>query len=299
MNPREPWTSEEQALAAHLQEWSTGGPSANLDAAVLAQARTAVAVTPRLRRPWLVSVASAAALVLTVGVVWRTLQSPQNEVLAPPPAPVMSAPAPASTEIQALNRAKIEAKASSGSASESREQAGTVAGEATVPMRAAREEAVDRAESATPPTADDALFAPPPEPAPIPSAPPAEPFVAPPPPEERSPPSAEAELQQPVPERIASPEPSRDAAVETASRRERRQSAPVTAQSRSAAADQSTGAPAQVPFEQAVDNIRVMLREGEVRAARTAIMDLRRRFPDQALPADLVRIERLQEPDDE
>jgi hypothetical protein len=81
MTSREPLSPDEQALAERLHGWATGGPSAQLDDRILAQSRAAVGAKRVVRRPWLVSVASAAALVLTVGVVWRVSESPRSDGL--------------------------------------------------------------------------------------------------------------------------------------------------------------------------------------------------------------------------
>lgn len=107
MSSREPLSEEERALARRLDEWSPGSPSAALDARILAQSQSAVAISLKpSRRPWLISVASAAVLVLTVGVVWRTVQAPRDESLIAPPATPAS-DLPAMQRKQALDRVEV------------------------------------------------------------------------------------------------------------------------------------------------------------------------------------------------
>src|SRR5690606_17621569 len=100
MSARDPFTPDEQALADRLRDWSVAGPPAALDARILAQAHGAVAATPghARRRPWLVGVATAAALVLTVGVAWRTMEAPREEVLFESPSMSASDHLPAPRE---------------------------------------------------------------------------------------------------------------------------------------------------------------------------------------------------------
>lgn len=67
---------EERELAARLAALDTGGPSAALDARILAAARAAVApaaTTPASRRPrrWPTAVGAAATLVIAVGLAWQ------------------------------------------------------------------------------------------------------------------------------------------------------------------------------------------------------------------------------------
>lgn len=82
MSEREPLTAQERELADRLTVWKTGAPPPAVEQAVLAQARSATAAVaaPRSRRPpWLVSLASAAVLVVAVGVVWRVVEMPGHE----------------------------------------------------------------------------------------------------------------------------------------------------------------------------------------------------------------------------
>lgn len=116
MNAREPLSPEEQALSNRLGEWSPGGPSAALDARILAQARGAVAAPAKRsqRRPWLVSLASAAALILTVGVVWRTIEAPRDAALIGAPE-IPASDMPVMQEKQEIDRIEITGSRISGS----------------------------------------------------------------------------------------------------------------------------------------------------------------------------------------
>src|SRR5688572_4706600 len=81
-DPREPLDDDERALAGRLSRLGPDGPSAALDAKILAAARAAAAPRPaRTKRHWLAwasippaaitGVGVAAACVLALGVVWQ------------------------------------------------------------------------------------------------------------------------------------------------------------------------------------------------------------------------------------
>jgi resuscitation-promoting factor RpfA len=82
-------------LAAAYRKLPRPEPSPTLDAAILAQARAALA-KPARRTRWPAWVASAAAVTLAVGLAWQVrdrTETGQPAPFAPPPAPAESAPA--------------------------------------------------------------------------------------------------------------------------------------------------------------------------------------------------------------
>lgn len=99
---------EERELAALYARLSKDEPDPSLDAVVLARAMRAV--PPRRRPRWPVALASAAVLVLAVGVGWQLRDSRpdpkdipvaiQERIPAPSPGPA-AAPAPAPAPVQA------------------------------------------------------------------------------------------------------------------------------------------------------------------------------------------------------
>jgi hypothetical protein len=118
MNAREPLSTEERIISDRLRgEWPMVEPGTHLDRAILERAR--ISVVPGHvrgpRQPWLVGLATAATLVLTFGVIWRTMEAPRrDELYRPPGVPVMSTPAtsPASAEaLDAVAPAKTSANA--------------------------------------------------------------------------------------------------------------------------------------------------------------------------------------------
>lgn len=86
-------TREERELGALYRRLPRAEPDASLDARVLAEARRAVASSPRLHSPrWLVGLGTAAVLVLAVGVTWHLkpmrepMREPTQQQTAPTPA---------------------------------------------------------------------------------------------------------------------------------------------------------------------------------------------------------------------
>lgn len=71
--PPDPLDAQESALASRYRKLSSAGPSAELDARILAQARAAVAPARRKRRPWFLGAraGAAAAAVMAAGVAWQ------------------------------------------------------------------------------------------------------------------------------------------------------------------------------------------------------------------------------------
>ncbi len=128
MSTHEALSEQERALAQRLREWSVVGPSAELDASILAQARAEVATSaPRRRRqrPFLVGLASAAVLVLTVGVIWQVAEQPPESLPMPAPAqpefragpqPSSSDPQPAADSYDGLAEADLDAPAAAANA---------------------------------------------------------------------------------------------------------------------------------------------------------------------------------------
>ena len=72
LSPDEPFSEEERELALRLSRLdATAGPSAALDARILAAARKAAAAPARRRRRWPGAVGAAAVLVAAVGLAWQ------------------------------------------------------------------------------------------------------------------------------------------------------------------------------------------------------------------------------------
>lgn len=274
MNAREPLGPEERALASRLREWSVAPPSDALDARILAQARGAVARPARRSRPLLLGLASAATLVLAVGVVWRVLEPPSAE-LAPLPEAV---PQMRATDADAAG--------------------GPGPGSAPAAAEALQDDGYRRAPVPVPPgspalqrpvAARESQSGPPPAP-PAPAAPPAvmaEPLA--------EPPAAAARVQPPpaappAPPPAPAPAPAGTASAgEAADRGSRMLGPPAADQERSrvpeARAEGGNALP-ETPTA-AIARIRTLIAAGALAQARAEVARLRQGSPDLILPPDL------------
>ncbi len=96
MSTHEPLSPQERELAARLASWQVAAPSPEIEQAILARARAAAAAgatAGNRRPPWLVSLASAAVLVLGLGVVWRVMEAPPADGPFTETSPIGGAPA--------------------------------------------------------------------------------------------------------------------------------------------------------------------------------------------------------------
>lgn len=303
MNPREPLSPEEQSLASRLREWSPGAPPEHLDAAILAQARTAVTTSLRRRRhPWRVGVASAAALILTVGVVWRTLESPQNEILISPPAssPVMRPPEPRAAEAKALGRAERRALPSDAPAPAAlgrTEAEEIVGGSSEPPASPVPEDIAVRAQQLRGTPAPDHAFQTPAPPPPPPPEPASEPDPMPLPSSGIAPPQ-EMSYSAPLPtdaesvdEQVEMRTPQAPATDMDRRRGRDAVAPPAGMRNESSHSRSSTNDAARAgAFEQGIETIRGLLQEDRLDEARRAAAELRDRFPDRPLPPDIAEI---------
>lgn len=287
----DPLDQEERALADALARATPrAGPPPELDAAILASARRALAtgtasnaVRPRIRRRWPAVLGVAASLALAVGIAWQLRPAPDTAVPAASEGPpvVFDTPPPASREPMQADPAPAPGTAAS------------PAGEPPVEIPAVREPAPPAPAAARPlpPGREDD------------GAPSAAPST----------PASQPEGRLPIFE--PSPPP-----VDTAIGRKRvRQQAgdhalparaaraPLPASPVPESAEQASRAtagdivfdqeglddepPATVDSPQArrawLDRIRELRDAGELDAARESLGEYRRRYPDLDLPADL------------
>lgn len=296
---REPLTPAEQPFAQRLRAWPAGEPSPQLDARILADARAAVAKRPK-RRPALVGFASAAALVLTVGVAWRVGQEPAQDVLMQAPLPEMRsaeplrgdrdegiAPQPAAPAAGVIEPLESERPAGR-MLDDARDGLGSSAATAPLqdvvqpapPTDAAAAGREDRRQSAPAERLERRRDAPaaPPVPASAPRPPPA--FVPePPPPAERAAPEPDPATSTSESALVLDRQDAGDA-------RRLRLGTPAPAATGEAKAQSDTG------FDAAVAQIRDLLDRGDVDAALAAIARLRKDFSRHEIPPDLLRAER-------
>lgn len=311
----EPLTQEERELADRLARLGASGePSAALDARILAAAHGAVASRPRKPRPrWPLALGAVATLALAIGIAWqlrpsqeqvqvyseapaaaRAIRSsgpsaaeelPVAAAVAPQPAPITAPPEPA-TEAAPLPAEFARPQASSQTAG----QAKAVAEQERDAFPASERSQVRIAPAPPPPPdAQDIVF----------DA--AEPVDVPP---------AQAPAPAPVPSPVDATE---NAAAAGAAARARRESAPEAkaAADEETALDQITVTGTRVErdaagFEdQAIDDqppatadspavqrawlqqIRELVADGEIDAARESLAEFKRRYPHYALPDDL------------
>jgi hypothetical protein len=275
VSAREPLGPEEQALADRLREWSVAPPSAALDERILAQARAAVARPVRRPRPLLIGLASAASLVLAVGVVWRVLEAPP-EPLAPVPEAM---PQMRGAGADAAAPAAATAGDAAATQAPAQRQADAPAGQRAAERGPAR--TAPRAQSPGPaaPAPDLADLAETPvEPAPVPALAPAPaPAPEPPPPPPPAPPARTRGGAEAGAARTPAAPALRIAAPETDDRE----------RGRVLEARRERGSAVAEPATQAIERIRGLIAEGELDQARAQVALLRERWPDLVLPADL------------
>jgi hypothetical protein len=274
VSAREPLGPEEQEAADRLREWSVAAPSVALDERILAQARAAVAPPVRRPRPLLVGLASAATLVLAVGVVWRVLEAPSADL------PAIPAAMPQMRATDADTATVPEPASAAAGAQPTGEEVATPAPAQRQPDPDARQGAaapLGRATAVPPPPPPPAEPALPPaeiaeiqaEPAPAPASPP----VAPPPPP--SPPgSVHADA-----ERAQAPADSASRMASPGAADREQGGAHETRRERGAAAQESPVA--------AIQRIRALIAAGARAEARVEIERLAERMPGLALPPDL------------
>jgi Meckel syndrome type 1 protein len=276
---------DERELAALYARLPKIEPDASLDAAVLAEATRA---TPTSRRPrWPVALASAAVLVLAVGVAWqvRELQpvpSAMRTAAAPPAAMPASATPPAADRRAADSiaaeaaptpelRRSVAAPPASDAGATSNVEAASNVGAASAAKPAQRVQ-VHRAP--VPAIAAQIPAAPAPE---LASAPAPEPAAAPPVP--AAPPSPPSPSQEAVMSAAPAPSPQRYKAAPAPSGMLRENMAAKVA------AD--TAVPSALGPDDRVGEIRRLLGSGDRAQALRELKELRRRYPHYDLPQDL------------
>lgn len=319
MNRRpDPLDPNERALADLLARDAVPGPSPQLDARILAAARTAASTPERMsRRPrprWIAGMSIAATLVLAVGIAWRLRPLPERPTAseAPtmvsavrviePPARVASPQPPAAVGDVVYRQAQSPP-----------------AQVLSKPAPAERESAA-AADKASPPPEPPAAFdrpSPMDTQAPSPAPPPPAPAVA-----QKAAangmaaPTASTMQAEKTQARTAAPdafEPARakeDARtldrIETTGSRIRRNDTVEAGNVDAAAAanaaaedgvsravlDEEPPATADSPQVQEawLQRIRELLSAGETEAARNSLGEFRRRYPKYALPEDLRRL---------
>lgn len=311
MNRHQPLDAQERELAARLAEWKVGAPPPRIEQAILAQARAAAATAartkPARRPPWLLGLASAAVLTLAVGVAWRVLEAPPEDMLLLESLPVAdevvrektTAERPAAAAGQAAPAMDVRQPV---------EDMSGVAASSGVTSDAERREAPPRAAAARPWPAEPAqqslpkAEAPVPPPVPAPAMAPTMPAAPPPPPPlPPSPPLVPAPVvaapAPATPPAFPAPPPGRTRAGDSAAAAAApAPAAPVQRQARreQSYADEAAGeAVARIAgdddlaFGNEVTRIRELLRRGERDEALPALERLQRRFPQKELPADL------------
>jgi len=311
--PPQPLDAEERALAARLpRPQGRSEPGADLDARILAAARTAIAParpgTAVRRRSWIAPTAIAASLLLAVGLAWQ---------LRPPPA--LEAPVPAITATSAAADAGGDAMASP--ALEAAPAPAAVAAPSadlaqhkpvSQPLEPPREASLEDAISALHAEAENTAIAAAPPPAPPAPAAPApavadEFFAAPPP----------ATEQVTAPARVAAPALAKSAqtgriareSAATAGNAPMRQQTPPARPADNATLDttaapratQTAGEPdEEVPPATAdapevrdawLKRIGELLKQGKHDEAKASLTEFRRRYPDVSLPPDLRKLE--------
>jgi hypothetical protein len=315
---REPLTREERELADRLARLGAAGePSAALDSRILAAAHGAVAARPRNRRPrWPLAFGAVATLALAIGIAWQ-LRPSQEQVQvyseAPAAARATRSSGPSATEELPVAAVVAPQVASAPALPDPASEAAEPPAEAQQP-RATTRQAAERAKSGAEEERD--AF-PAPErsqaggtPAPPPPPPPdaqdivfeaAAPVDAPP---------TQAPAAPPTPAPANAVE---NAAVADTAARVKRESAAEakSAADEETALDQITVNGTRVErdaagFEdQAIDDqppatadspavqrawlqqIRELVADGEIDAARESLAEFKRRYPHYALPDDL------------
>jgi hypothetical protein len=266
---------DERELAALYARLPKVEPDASLDAAVLAEAARA---TPVSRRPrWPVALASAAVLVLSVGVAWQVRElQPAPSAMPTAAAPPPSTPAPA-TPVAADMRASDSIAAEAAPTRELRKSTyGGAASAANVGAASAAKPAQRAQVHRSAPPAIAAQLAPAPvaivqrvTPPPAPVAPEAAMVSAAPQQYESAQPASSGVLRETMAAKVAADES--DASKTTA--------AP--------AATGRVAVPNALGPDDRVGEIRRLLGIGDRAQALRELKDLRRRYPHYDLPQDL------------
>nr|WP_063573222.1 hypothetical protein [Luteibacter rhizovicinus] len=271
MNPTTPPPSDddlpdEHELAALYARLPKVEPDASLDAAVLAEAARA---TPVNRRPrWPVAMASAAVLVLAVGVAWQVREQ------QPAPRSMPPAAAPAAWPVAADKLAGKSIAAEAAPTPAAREPAVSVgAASAAKPTLRAHV-----ARTAIPTFAAKKVLAPPP-----PSAPAA-------PPEPPEPPTPSAPASPPAPEPVtvsAAPAPAPQQPASEQYEMARPAASGMLRQTMSAPARVEADSAASLGPDDRIGEIRRLLGSGDRARALRELKDFRQRYPHYDLPQDL------------
>lgn len=313
---REPLTQEERELADQLARLGASTePSAALDARILAAAHGAVVARPRGRRPrWPLALGAVATLVLAIGIAWQ-LRPAQEHVQAyseaPAAAPVTRSSGPsAAEELPVAATAAAQDSAATADAPEPAIEATAAPIEAAKP-RASSSGAPERAKAVAEPERDafpasDRAQA---RVAPAPPPPAAQDIVF----EADTPAdaaSAQVPAAPPAPSPVDAMENAAAAGTATQARRESAPEAKAAADGETAldqitvtgtrverdtagfqdhAIDDQPPATADSPAVQRawLQQIRELVADGEVEAARESLAEFKRRYPHYALPDDL------------
>jgi len=277
---------DERELAALYARLPKAEPDASLDAAVLAEAARAMPVSRRPR--WPVALASAAVLVLSVGVAWQVRElQPVPSAMPTAAAPAPSTPAPATPAVAAAaapdaagTRAADSIAAEAAPTRELRKSASASnVGAASAAMPAQRAQAL---RSASPAIA--AQLAPAPAPAPAPPAPAIVQQVTPPP----APAAPEAAIVSAAPQHYESSQPAPSGVLrETMAAKVAADESDVSKAPSAPVATGRVAVPNALGPDDRVGEIRRLLGIGDRAQALRELKDLRRRYPHYDLPQDL------------
>jgi len=299
----DPLDANERALAELLARDALPGPSPQLDARILAAARSATTASPSRRpRPrWIAGMGIAATLVLAIGIAWRLRPLP------PQPRAASEAPAAAVRVIEPTAQSAASTPSMADDTASAQMQPQPPA-ELPKPTPAERESAPEvQARKSTPPESPVVFD----EPAPMDQAAP-ETFAVPPPPAPVASAAAAAagNAYPPAPAPVDTLEAARrekqavtlDRIETTGSRIRDTESREAKSLDAAAAADAAAvdGIPRAVLDEEPpatadspqvrdawLQRIRELLSAGETDAARNSLAEFRRRYPNYALPEDL------------
>jgi Meckel syndrome type 1 protein len=277
---------DERELAALYARLPKAEPDASLDAAVLAEAARAMPVSRRPR--WPVALASAAVLVLSVGVAWQVRElQPVPSAMPTAAAPAPSTPAPATPAVAAAaapdaagTRAADSIAAEAAPTRELRKSASASnVGAASAAMPAQRAQAL---RSASPAIA--AQLAPAPAPAPAPPAPAIVQQVTPPP----APAAPEAAIVSAAPQHYESSQPAPSGVLrETMAAKVAADESDVSKAPSAPVATGRVAVPNALGPDDRVGEIRRLLGIADRAQALRELKDLRRRYPHYDLPQDL------------
>jgi len=273
---------DERELAALYARLPKAEPDASLDAAVLAEAARAMPVSRRPR--WPVALASAAVLVLSVGVAWQVRElQPVPSAMPTAAAPAPSTPAPATPAVAAAaapdaagTRAADSIAAEAAPTRELRKSASASnVGAASAAKPAQRAQAL---RSASPAIAAQLA------PAPAPPAPAIVQQVTPPP----APAAPEAAIVSAAPQHYESSQPAPSGVLrETMAAKVAADESDVSKATSAPVATGRVAVPNALGPDDRVGEIRRLLGIGDRAQALRELKDLRRRYPHYDLPQDL------------